>query len=187
MRRGLPAGTVLDRITTFAGTRDYSFVVIDEAQDLNPTHYELFVTGPRRAQQRIAHALVGDPFQSLYAWRGAKNALRDAKATLQHTLIRLTKSFRFGEEVADLATAVLQRCGDPATARVVGCVPPERIASITGTILTATIGARARRSPCWAEATRTYCWRPTSTWRSISRTRTGRPSYLSAAPEVARI
>ena len=45
MRRGLPAGTVLDRITTFAGTRDYSFVVIDEAQDLNPTHYELFVTG----------------------------------------------------------------------------------------------------------------------------------------------
>ena len=127
MRRGLPAGTVLDRITTFAGTRDYSFVVIDEAQDLNPTHYELFVTGPRRAQQRIAHALVGDPFQSLYAWRGAKNALRDAKATLQHTLIRLTKSFRFGEEVADLATAVLQRCGDSATARVVGAGPPGRI------------------------------------------------------------
>jgi len=127
MRRGLPAGTVLDRITPFAGTQDYSYVVIDEAQDLNPTHYELFVTGPRRARQRIAHALVGDPFQSLYAWRGAKNALRDAKATLQHTLIRLTKSFRFGEEVADLATAVLQRCGDPATARLVGAGPPGRI------------------------------------------------------------
>ena len=63
---------MLDRITTFAGTRDYSFVVIDEAQDLNPTHYELFVTGPRRAQQRIAHAFVGDPFQSLYAWRGRR-------------------------------------------------------------------------------------------------------------------
>lgn len=126
MRRGQPRGTVLDRITPFAGTRDFSFVVIDEAQDLNPTHYELFVTGPRRARQRIAHALVGDPFQSLYAWRGAKNALRTAKS-LPHTLVRLTKSFRFGEEVADLATAVLQRCGDRATPRLVGAGPPGRI------------------------------------------------------------
>lgn len=126
MRHGQPRGTVLDRIAPFAGTRDYSFVVIDEAQDLNPTHYELFVTGPRRARQRIAHALVGDPFQSLYAWRGAKNALRTAKS-LPHTLVRLTKSFRFGEEVADLATAVLQRCGDRATPRLAGAGSPGRI------------------------------------------------------------
>ena len=35
-----------DRITPFAGTQDYSYVVIDEAQDLNPT--QAVCDGPRR-------------------------------------------------------------------------------------------------------------------------------------------
>lgn len=128
MRRDQPCGTVLDRITDFGGTLDYDFVVIDEAQDLNPTHMGLFVKGPRRAGQRIAHVLVGDPFQSLYAWRGARNALRDAKAELRpHTLVKLTRSFRFGKEVAALATAVLRRCGIATTAELVGAGPPGRV------------------------------------------------------------
>ncbi|KAH8079463.1 ATP-dependent DNA helicase [Aureococcus anophagefferens] len=69
---------VLRRLSPFEGARGYAYVVIDEAQDLNPPHFELFVSAPRRNGDRVAHAIVGDPYQSLYAWRGARNALKSA-------------------------------------------------------------------------------------------------------------
>lgn len=111
--------TVLDRVSPFTGTAPYAFVVVDEAQDLNAPHYELFVAAPRRGGQRVAHVIVGDPFQSLYGWRGAKNMLKTA-APSARAVLPLTRSFRFGGAVAALATAVLRDCGDPDTRPLLG-------------------------------------------------------------------
>ncbi|KAH8092807.1 ATP-dependent DNA helicase [Aureococcus anophagefferens] len=122
---------VLRRLSPFEGARGYAYVVIDEAQDLNPPHLELFVSAPRRNGDRVAHAIVGDPYQSLYAWRGARNALKSA-APLATTTVSLTKSFRFGPAVACLATAVLQECearpeGSPKPPPLEGVGPDSRL------------------------------------------------------------
>ena len=122
---------VLRRLSPFEGARGYAYVVIDEAQDLNPPHFELFVSAPRRNGDRVAHAIVGDPYQSLYAWRGARNALKSA-APLATTTVSLTKSFRFGPAVACLATAVLQECearpeGSPKPPPLEGVGPDSRL------------------------------------------------------------
>lgn len=50
--------------------------------------------------------IVGDPYQQIYAFRGATNALENLTAT--HTFY-LTQSFRFGPEVAFVAHAILER------------------------------------------------------------------------------
>ena len=42
---------------------------------------------------------VGDAHQQIYAWRGAVNAMQQ----LPMPESRLTTSFRFGEEIADVA------------------------------------------------------------------------------------
>lgn len=72
----------------------YDFILFDEAQDANPV-----LTGLVRAQagQLIG---VGDSNQSIYGWRGAKNALKDWPA---QTRLALTESWRFGPEVAEEA------------------------------------------------------------------------------------
>lgn len=101
--------------------------VIDEAQDLNPTHKFLFVDAPRARDAR--RVLVGDAFQSLYHWRGARNALQLARPDATEE-IELTASFRFGEEIAELATTVLQRCapeGEPEPKKLRGCGEPGRL------------------------------------------------------------
>ena len=47
--------------------------------------------------------MVGDSFQQIYAWRGAVNALSSVGFPVTH----LTKSFRYGKEVADIAREIL--------------------------------------------------------------------------------
>lgn len=72
----------------------YDFILFDEAQDANPV-----LTGLVQGQsgQLIG---VGDSNQSIYGWRGAKNALKDWPAK---TKLALTESWRFGPEVAEEA------------------------------------------------------------------------------------
>jgi superfamily I DNA/RNA helicase len=79
-------------------TADY--IMLDEAQDTNPV-----VLGVLN-QQRSQMVYVGDRHQQIYEWRGAVNAMKLAKAASES---HLTTSFRFGERIADAATAVLRR------------------------------------------------------------------------------
>ncbi|KAJ1451126.1 P-loop containing nucleoside triphosphate hydrolase protein [Pelagophyceae sp. CCMP2097] len=103
--------TVIEALEPFR--LDAAFVVIDEAQDTSPTHFALFVTAHRRdAGRNVAHLLLGDAFQSLYAWRGATNALRDAQSIATLPTVTLTQSFRFGPSIAELATLLLANCSD---------------------------------------------------------------------------
>jgi hypothetical protein len=74
------------------------YILFDEAQDANP------VTTAIIRQQKCPVVLVGDRYQSIYAFRGASNALQTFKAD---RVLRLTNSFRFGPGVADIATNLL--------------------------------------------------------------------------------
>lgn len=78
------------------------FIMVDEAQDLNPV---LISVIENQSSQIIA---VGDTYQSIYAWRGAVNAMHH----LPGIEARLTQSFRFGPNIAAHASRVLATLGE---------------------------------------------------------------------------
>ncbi|KAG0724849.1 F-box DNA helicase 1 [Chionoecetes opilio] len=77
----------------------YDVVMVDEGQDMNPAMLDVFL------RQSCAKVIVGDPYQQIYSFRGAINALENVTST--HTFY-LTQSFRFGPEVAYVAQCVLE-------------------------------------------------------------------------------
>jgi superfamily I DNA/RNA helicase len=95
------------------------FILFDEAQDADPIMRR--IVNDQTHAQRI---WVGDPYQQIYEWRGAVNAL----ATIQGDSARLTQSFRFGSEIADAATQFIHAInpgdkplrGNPGRASTIG-------------------------------------------------------------------
>lgn len=75
------------------------YILFDEAQDSDP-----IMLGVLLKQTRAQVVYVGDPHQQIYAWRGAVNAMQ--QLPLEAT--RLTRSFRFGEKIADIANVFLR-------------------------------------------------------------------------------
>ena len=102
--RGLPLGhdgyLKLWALSSPQAQADY--IMVDEAQDLNPVLLDVL----NRAQCQIVY--VGDPYQQIYEWRGAVNALEQVHT--QHCCL-LSQSFRFGREIASAATIVLRTLG----------------------------------------------------------------------------
>jgi superfamily I DNA/RNA helicase len=78
------------------------YIMVDEAQDLNPVILGVL----RRMQCPIIY--VGDPYQQIYDWRGAVNAME--QVVTKHRVL-LSQSFRFGSAIADAATVVIRRLG----------------------------------------------------------------------------
>src|SRR5689334_14170729 len=76
---------------------------LDEAQDANPVALAIL-----QAQSRPT-VWVGDPWQSVYRFRGSVNAMRMIDAPVRH----LSRSWRFGEELAQVARAILAHTGSP--------------------------------------------------------------------------
>jgi F-box protein 18 (helicase) len=76
----------------------YDVLLFDEAQDANP------VTAAIVEAQQCDKVVVGDAHQAIFGFRLATNAMRKFKA--EHTLY-LTRSFRFGQEIADVANFIL--------------------------------------------------------------------------------
>lgn len=78
-------------------------ILLDEAQDANPVTLDII------AQQTHARRVyVGDSHQAIYGFRGAVDALSSFEDA---TRFRLTGSFRFGQGLAGLATALLHEWG----------------------------------------------------------------------------
>jgi superfamily I DNA/RNA helicase len=73
---------------------DADFILFDEAQDSDGVMLSLL--GLQRHAQII---YVGDPYQQIYEWRGAVNAMAQIDAPER----ALTESFRFGPMVAAMA------------------------------------------------------------------------------------
>lgn len=83
--------------------------IIDEAQDLTPTTLNILdlVLKWRSLEKRPPLALFGDSSQQINAWNGAVNALnklkyRCSESKVTRVELTLTKSFRFGPDVAKL-------------------------------------------------------------------------------------
>lgn len=80
----------------------YSYLIVDEAQDTDRVALEIINS---QDMNKIQIIVVGDSFQQIYQWRGAQDALRNISIPLE---FYLTKSFRFGTELADFATSILK-------------------------------------------------------------------------------
>lgn len=96
------------------------YVVVDEAQDLSPVMLSIVMNQAKHAQI----VLIGDGNQSIYSWRGCVNAMQ--QAAVVHRAY-LTRSFRFGQEIADVANVILSKLD--TVMRLQGT--PKRTSSVT--------------------------------------------------------
>jgi hypothetical protein len=87
----------------------YDYILLDEAQDTN--NAVLSVLENQAAQV----VYVGDKYQQIYQWRGAINALTNTTADVD---LFLTKTHRFGAEIANLANKLIERLGEEK--RIIG-------------------------------------------------------------------
>lgn len=76
-------------------------IFLDEAQDTNPVTQALVFS---QVEKRKAVLMCGDPYQQIYSWRGAV----DAMAAVDCPTSYLTQSFRFGPTVATVANTLLR-------------------------------------------------------------------------------
>lgn len=78
----------------------YDIIMFDEAQDANPVMIDIIM------KQRGKKVFVGDRHQAIYGFRRAVDALDKISAD---KVLYLSQSFRFGHNIADIATKVLTR------------------------------------------------------------------------------
>lgn len=76
----------------------YDIIYSDESQDMSPVVLDII-----SRQEHCKVVYVGDTYQSIYAFRQAVNAMEKIKAPTKV----LSKSFRYGQEIADLATFII--------------------------------------------------------------------------------
>jgi superfamily I DNA/RNA helicase len=77
---------------------DYDIIYVDEAQDTNPVVLDVV-----KKQTHAKIAYVGDTYQSIYQFRGAVNAMETITAPTR----LLSMSFRYGQQIADVATDII--------------------------------------------------------------------------------
>lgn len=75
----------------------YDYILFDEGQDASPAMLDIFL------KQAGTKVIVGDTHQQIYAWRHAVNSLEKAGFNSYD----LSTSFRFHQDIADLAVNVL--------------------------------------------------------------------------------
>jgi hypothetical protein len=79
----------------------FNVLYVDEFQDTTPCVLDIVL----QQKDRMKIVVVGDQFQAIYGWRGAVNAMKKVNCES----LGLTKSFRYGQAIADIATTVLER------------------------------------------------------------------------------
>jgi len=88
----------------------FDLIMLDEFQDTNPVSLDIFLSQSDYDTQLIC---VGDKWQSIYAFRGAVDSFKLLKEERQDFLnLRLSTSFRFGANIADIANDLLYIGGD---------------------------------------------------------------------------
>lgn len=87
-------------ITQPKSNKPYDFILYDEAQDSNDCTIDILLRQP------LTKIFVGDPYQQIYQFRGAINAFDKIKDKTD-AILPLSKSWRFGQNIADLASIIL--------------------------------------------------------------------------------
>ncbi|EPS44935.1 hypothetical protein H072_1089 [Dactylellina haptotyla CBS 200.50] len=98
----------------------YDIVMFDEAQDANPCMANIIL----RQRDAAGIIIIGDPYQMIYGFRGAKNECFDDGRLPPTKTFHLTRSFRFGQEVADIANLILGTVGERKPVRGVNTRVP---------------------------------------------------------------
>ncbi|UNZ18055.1 UvrD-helicase domain-containing protein [Streptomyces sp. 891-h] len=93
------------------------FLFLDEAQDTNPVLEQVFTAQRDHAQL----VMVGDSAQAIYGWRGAQDVMTDFDA--EH--LTLTRSFRFGPQIAEEANRWLALADAPIRLTGTTSIPAE--------------------------------------------------------------
>lgn len=76
----------------------YDYILFDEGQDASAVMLDIF------SKQKATKVIVGDTHQQIYGWRYAVNSLEKA----DFKTFQLSTSFRFSQDIANLAMEVLQ-------------------------------------------------------------------------------
>ena len=89
----------------------FQYILVDEFQDTNTLQYNLMFMLSLRHHNLF---VVGDDFQSIYSFRGAKieNIKRLRKDFLETKLILLEKNYRSTTEILNLANSVIEKNPD---------------------------------------------------------------------------
>lgn len=77
---------------------NYDYILFDEGQDASAAMLDVFL------KQDAVKVIVGDTHQQIYGWRFAVNSLEKA----EFKTFSLTNSFRFSQDIADLAMEILK-------------------------------------------------------------------------------
>lgn len=88
------------------------YILLDEYQDTAAVMIDVL-----RQQKHALLVLVGDDNQRIYEWRGAENAAEHFRGAERRLLSR---SFRFGQAVADVANSVLAGLEEPTDLVLLG-------------------------------------------------------------------
>jgi AAA domain/UvrD-like helicase C-terminal domain len=88
---------------------DYDVIIFDEAQDANGAFAKVVEDQWTRGAQVIA---IGDSAQAINGWNGAVDSLKKFAKLFGH-VYPLSKSFRFGDEVAQAGNIALRLLGVP--------------------------------------------------------------------------
>ena len=86
----------------------FHFVMVDEYQDTNRPQYHLI---QRLSERRRNLAVVGDPDQSIYRWRGAdlRNILDFEHDFPEAKIVKLERNYRSTQIILDAASAVISQ------------------------------------------------------------------------------
>ena len=76
----------------------YDYILFDEGQDASAVMLDVFL------KQKATKVIVGDVHQQIYGWRHAVNSLEKT----DFDAFRLSASFRFPQDIAELASGVLE-------------------------------------------------------------------------------
>lgn len=86
----------------------FQYILIDEYQDTNHAQYML---AHALAMKHRNMCVVGDPDQSIYAWRGAdiRNILDFEKDYPDATVVKLERNYRSTKRILDIASTLIAR------------------------------------------------------------------------------
>lgn len=100
--------------------RNYDFICIDEAQDLNNAQYRLLRSLAIDGYQNVM--MVGDPKQSIYAFNGSSNQfmLKNFVADYNPVVFELTENYRSARDILAYANKIIPGANDEMSAQIQG-------------------------------------------------------------------